>query len=199
MNEKQVRAFILFSDISGYGAFWRRISHLETELYPFQRQWRELVKDFREKTGYFVKRMGDGVLAIKEIRREENVSSEGVNFLNNSWVFTKDVYQLVENKSSPRPDGFRTRISLGYIVREPDDQLGWDYVGDKINLTEKMIHFYRSETMVCHESVKELFSEKQLSQNHFSFKKLIARERRSADIYSQDMKSLWTFKKNGKL
>lgn len=194
-SEKQVWVFVAFLDIRGFGAFVRRVSHYESEFLPYRRAWRDLIDKFEKRTGYFVKRLGDGVMIVREVDRE-NTSQASTEFLNNTWCLFKKSESLTKRKRSPRPEGVAIRNGFGIAWKEPCKQFGHDYVADKINLTEKTIHWNRTTCFAVHESFKEELTDYQCKKQGFRFKR-IERDKNLLDQgpYETDTKLLWEFRK----
>lgn len=170
-KEKLVSAFVAFVDIRGHGSFMRRLSDHQTEFLPFRRDWRKLIDKFEKKTGYFVKRLGDGIMIIKEVD-QRIISREAVDFTNNTWMLLMDGKRLIRKKHSPRPDGILLRKSFGSIWKEPCVQFKYDYVADKLNMTEKMIHWNKGVCIVLHESYVDKLNDSLSKKFGYVIKKL---------------------------
>lgn len=194
--EQQIKAMIIFVDIRGFGSFIRRVNYPVTEFLPFWRNWKEAIDKFQDETGYFVKRLGDGLMAVKEMP-DRNQSQVAADVIIKTWELANKLDKLISQKYTPRPDGIRIRETIGYVWKVLCRQYGWDYIGDKVNLTEKMVHRYEDELFVCDESVPEMFSKHQKREHGFKFTKLINSGNALDGIYQKDMSNLYSFKKSG--
>lgn len=196
MNEKEktVHCFIAFFDVRGFGSFDRRVTHAETEILPWRRQWRTLIEDFETKTDYLVKRLGDGTAIFHEVE-PARAGMEAPKFLKNCNRFLYDMKKICLEKRSPRPDGVRLRAAYGPIWREPCKQIGCDYFGYKVNLVERMIHQHKEECFNVHESIVEILTTYQKRKHGFKFLHVGIDNRAKADaIYTADLKLQWGFR-----
>lgn len=189
--EKEVFAYVFFVDISGFGSFLRRASHYKTEVIPFRRKWRQCVDKFEKDNGWYVKRLGDGVLLVWETHRS-NTHATAPEALNTVHTFLSEWKFIIDGKESPRPDGVRAAGVYGSIWKEPSTQFAHDYFGDKINLCEKMMKHHRGKCFLVHESLKELVTPTHRRINKFSFTLLPPDRRVNTDhAYIDDMSRLW--------
>lgn len=193
-DERLVRAIVVFGDIRGFRGYMRRISHPPTQFRPFWKDWDELVNEFEDRTGYFVKRLGDGFMAVEELEEGQEILPV-IELLNNALEIAKKATALINKKPSPRPDGFRIRAVCDYVFKVPSRQFRYDYVGDKVNFTETIMRHFKEKLFICHESVKELLTEKQIRASGFKFKKIKFTNGGTSDMYGPDMYALWELTK----
>lgn len=193
MDEKQIRSIVVFGDIIGFGSFMQRITNPDTEFRPFRREFDKAIKDFKKKTGYFVKRLGDGFMCVVElpVKGPDRQAMAAVDF---AWTLSRRISRLIAHKSTPRPDGFRSRMICGYVWRTVGDDNDTDYLGYLVNLCEKMLHTHKGVEFVCHESVRELIG-RLAKQRGYIFKKIFNMNAGTEEIYRQDLSLLWTITK----
>lgn len=194
-EDKLVHCFIAFFDIRGFGSFNRRVTDPILELIAWRKVYRKVIDDFESNTGFLVKRTGDGVAIFYEVNPVD-AWFDATLFLDKCWMFLMEMKDLRRKKVSPRYDGVRIRCSYGAVWREPCIQLGKDYYGDKINLTEKMIHQHKETCFLVTESLKELLRKSQSKKSGYKFQYVgLDRSVPCDPIYEPDMKLLWSFQK----
>jgi len=194
-DDRLVHCFIAFFDIRGFGRFERRVTDPKTELHPWRRQYRKIIDDFQKKTGYTVKRAGDGGC----IFFESNPVDAGIDapvFLNNCWELLMQLKELRRKKKNPRYDGDRLTASYGALWKEPCSQLGFDYYGFMANLTEKMLHQHKEICFRVTEKLVELLNDHQIKKNGYRFFLMGKDKRVPCDaIYEDDMNLQYSFQK----
>lgn len=191
MKEHEVFAYVFFVDMTGFGSFLRRSSHYETEVLPFRREWRDCVDNFEEKSGWFVKLIGDGVMLVWETDPNDTHVTAPESLLV-VHKFLSEWKHLIDKKTSPRPDGARAAGVYGSIWKEPSTQFKYDYFGDKINLCEKMTRHHPGRCFFVHESLKELVTPAHRRKNGFSFTRMEPDRRVHTDpVYAPDIERLW--------
>lgn len=196
MDEKQIRAVVVFGDIIGFGSFMQRITYPDSEFRPFIREFDGLINEFERETGYFVKRLGDGFMCVVEIELA-NEARQAMAVIGAVWKLAKRLSALIATKQTPRPEGFRSRVVCGYVWKTIGENNRADYLGYHVNLSEKMIHASKHVEFICHESIKELI-ERLARVKGFVFKKLSVTDEAHEEIYRQDMNLLWTLTKRKK-
>lgn len=192
-DERLVHCLIAFFDVKGFGSFDRRVTDPDTEILPWRRHYRNLIDAFEKKTGYFIKRTGDGIAIFLETD-ENDAWYDGAKFLENCFNFMETMKELNKKKRSPRPDGVRIRCVYGAVWKEPCRQLGKDYFGYKVNLTERMLHQHKESCFVIAESLKEQLKKAQCTKMGFCFKHIGIDSTAQVDsIYEADMRLQWLF------
>lgn len=194
IDEHQVRAIIVFGDIEGFGSFTQRITHPDTEFRPFVREFDTLIDKFADETGYFIKRLGDGFMCVVELPATE-AGKKAASIIDATWALVDRINRTIARMPSPRPEGFRSRMVCGYVWKTRRENDREDYLGYHVNLAAKIIKRDRGHVFVCHESVKELLSEKQIKESGYKFKKLVPSQEPPPGVYQQDINSLWTMTK----
>lgn len=189
-NERQVQIIAGFCDIRGFGNFLDRVSKPEAEFIPFWKSWKTVVDRFEKDSGYFVKRMGDGIFFAKELD-ETRASVEVIEVLRRIWIFTNRVHDLNESKKNPRPDGVRTVIVSDHAWKLPCIQFDYDYIGKRINMCEKVSHCYGLGLVTVHETVVDHLTPLQVENNRFDFSKI---EPKCERVNEQDIKALFNFR-----
>jgi hypothetical protein len=194
-TDELVHCFIAFFDIRGFGRFERRVTDPKTELHPWRKEWRKIIDDFRKRTGYTVKRAGDGGAVFFEALPSD-AGILVVEFLDNCWDLLMQFKALRRKKESPRYDGDRIGVSYGALWKEPCTQLGKDYYGYMANLTEKTIHQHKEVCFRVTEKCKELMTQYQRQKAGYRFKRMEIDHKVPCDpIYQADMELLWGFQK----
>ena len=190
-----VHCFIAFFDIRGFGRFERRVTDPKTELHPWRKKYRNIIDDFRKKTGYMVKRAGDGGCVFFETTPFD-AGIDAVKFLDDCWELLMQLKELRRKKQNPRYEGDRLTVSYGALWKEPCTQFGHDYYGFMANLTEKMLHQHKETCFRVTEKLKELLTEYQIQKNGYRFKHVGLDTRVPCDsIYEDDMKLQNSFQK----
>lgn len=195
MDEKQIRAIVVFGDIIGFGSFTQRITHADSEFRPFIRQFDGVIDEFEERTGYFVKRLGDGFMCVVELA-SLHPERQAMAVIDAIWILVRQLNTIITTKETPRPEGFRARVVCGYVWKTIRRNNREDYLGYHVNLSEKTLHTNKQVEFICHESVKELIQHLAKTKG-YAFKKL-ANLDGLEDIYKQDLNLLWTVTKGGK-
>lgn len=194
-EDEQVRCFIAFFDIRGFGSFERRVNDAKTELLPWRKQWRKIIDDFQKRTGYYEKRIGDGGMIVHETVVAD-AWYDVTKFLDNCWSLLMQFKALRRKKESPRYDGDIIRVSYGAIWREPSEQMGKDYYGFLANLTEQMIHQHKETCFVLTQGCVELVTKYNRKKSGYKFKLLCQDKNVLCDpIYADEMKHLYSFQK----
>jgi hypothetical protein len=171
VNEKQVMAIVFFVDIRGFKDFCDRINKADEEFLPFWRDWQALIDEFEDEDNGYVKRIGDGIMVVKEI--EAAPHKEISAMLNKLWKFLVKLLRLINKKMTPRPDGGRVRGGFGYVWQVPyKKDHGRDYVGSLINMIEKALRFRKELTFLLHVSAIERLPKAVNAKNGFSFQKI---------------------------
>lgn len=198
-NRKHV--LVAFGDISDFASWTRRGSNSPEEFKSFMVQvYREFIR-FRNGSGYFVKLIGDGLMAIKELAPKYSIS-DATSLLCHSYELTTSIEKIIEGTEYPRPNGFRIRIVAGYVWKltathtKNEKRKQTDYLGYSINLAARLLEVERKVPCLCHQSVKEILN---------GFKKPIIKFGKvkrppicPRGIDAEDLEALWSFEYTNK-
>jgi class 3 adenylate cyclase len=194
IRARRVKALVAFGDMADFGAWTRRGSNSPEEFRSFMvRLYQEFIK-FRNGNGYFVKLMGDGFMAVSEIKKDRD-QFEVHRFLDHSLELDAAVNQI-SGRTFPMPGAFRIRIVAGYVwrviaARPGETQLTQtDYLGYSVNLAARLLEVERETAILCHGSVKKILNGG--SNEDFVLKRMATHNRCPRGIDPEDLKTLWT-------
>lgn len=193
MERKRIIA--AFGDIRGFRKWILRANNSPENAGDLMEAIYLLFEDFTRRSGAYVKFMGDGFLAIIELRTGHNcgVARE---LLGDMHQLTADVVNLMK-PVYPRPDGFRVRVAAGHvwkrmtlkklhgkILRHPE------YIGYAVNMAQSLLYVYPEIECICHESIIELIGPK---KHGLLFTRLAPPKERRHGVDPQDFEGLWSF------
>ena len=194
VRAKRVRALVAFGDMADFGAWTRRGSNSPEEFRSFMVRLYEQFIKFRNGNGYFVKLMGDGFMAIREIKVGAG-GMEAHKFIDHTLDLRAAVDQMA-GKTFPMPGAFRIRIVAGHIWKVVAVRPGRtesaqiDYLGYSVNLAARLLEVEREKSIICHGSVKRILNGGDASGN-FTLERMVTRNRCPRGIDAEDLKALW--------
>jgi len=196
IRANRVKALVAFGDMSDFGAWTRRGSNSPEEFRAFMvRLYQEFIK-FRNGNGYFVKLMGDGFMAIREIRKGD-AGRTAQRFVLHSLDLCAAVNQI-GGSTFPAPGAFRVRIVAGHVWKlmaarqEKPDSAQTDYLGYTINLGARLLEIERDTAILCHGSVKKILNGWNGWKAEFRLGRVVTRSRCPRGIDPEDLKVLWS-------
>jgi len=191
IRASRVRAVVAFGDITAFGNWTRRGSNSPEEFRSFMvRLYRTFIR-FRNGNGYFVKLLGDGFMAVREVKKF-GAKREVQSFLEHALKLDSEIHQI-EKAIFPQPGTFRVRIVVGHvwkIVASHQDQEGsrqTDYLGYAVNLAARLLEVGKETGIICHESVKKILN----NDSGFVLERLSSPARCPRGVDPEDVKALW--------
>lgn len=195
IRARRVKALVAFGDMANFGAWTRRGSNSPEEFRAFMVDLYQEFMKFRNGNGYFVKLMGDGFMAIREVPRGR-ARKEAQHFILHSLDLCTAVNQI-GGLTFPTPGAFRIRIAAGHVWKliaarkEKPDSVQTDYLGYTINLGARLLEIERDTAILCHGSVKRILNGSNGSEAEFRLKRVATRNRCPRGIDPEDLKALW--------
>lgn len=193
IRARRVKALVAFGDMADFGAWTRRGSNSPEEFRSFMvRLYQEFIK-FRNGNGYFVKLMGDGFMAIREIK-SGIAKKETRRFIARSLDLDSAVNRIA-GKTFPVPGAFRIRIVAGHVWKVIAARLGTesvqtDYLGYPVNLAARLLEIEREMAIICHGSIKKILNGHN-TDGEFILKRIATRNRCPRGIDPEDLRALW--------
>lgn len=191
---------VAFGDISGFRD-WTKLPMVSSEKFArfMVRVYEEFI-NFRNGSGYFVKLMGDGFMAVRELTESpiEN-NSQVFEMLRHASELVLSVGRLIKNLSYPQPGGFRIRIVVGDVLRlealhaKEVGRAQMDYIGYPINLASTLLDIERDTPCICHETVREIAVRRPRPSAKIKFDRLPKPAYCPRGIEQEDLAALWTF------
>lgn len=190
---------VAFGDISDFASWTRRGSNSPEEFKSFMIQvYREFIR-FRNGSGYFVKLIGDGLMAIKELS-PKNAFSDTMAILRHSCELDESITRIIAKTHYPRPNGFRIRIVAGHVWKltathtKNEKRKQTDYLGYSINLASRLLEVERAIPCLCHQSVKETIDREEHLGRKIKLLKVKKPTHCPRGVDVEDMEALWSFR-----
>lgn len=191
---QRVHVIAAFGDMSGFGSYTQRITDDQTQIIPFLEAYDAIVADFKKRHTYFVKHTGDGFLCLAILSHRHAAATAA--FLNDLWIVSKRINQMLKRTKYPRPMGFRIRVAAGHVYcSRVDGQI--DFRGYHINLASEMLEVEKKKGFLIHETAKQLMTSKIIKRAGLRLSHVTAPlMRRVPDgIYREDMSVLYSLSK----
>ena len=190
---------VAFGDISDFASWTKRGSNSPEEFKSFMIQvYREFIR-FRNGSGYFVKLIGDGLMAIKELS-PKNAVSDTIAILQHSCKLADSINKTIAKTRYPRPNGFRIRIVAGHVWKltathtKDEKRKQTDYLGYSINLASRLLEVDRAIPCLCHQSVNETIDREDHLGLKIKFMKVKKPTHCPRGVDVEDMEALWSFR-----
>ena len=170
---EKVRIIVLFGDISGFTAFCDAVTNDEVEYDPFMEKFDRLIEKAERETGYSFTDTGDGFMCTIDLPSGHSCTTV-IKALVDLWALLKRIQRLIDTKKEldpPAPDGFRIVGTAGYVKRKIKADGRVIHRGKYINKAHNYLDQARDKGFVCHDSLKNLISEKQAKKHGFKFTK----------------------------
>ncbi len=161
-----------------------------------------------QKSADGFKTLGDGFMAVFEVKRRINP----VSILNNSLECCRAINHLIDESLTPRPYGFRIRISEGDGLKFQEFRIdkslchqtgspcpgfiSHDYISYYINMTKELLSVDEHVPVIVHQNFKELLNGK-IKRSGIKFRKLKRPDIKKTDIFKEDLEMLWIAEKKG--
>lgn len=189
----KVRIIVVFGDIAGFTGFYDSVTNDEKELIPFLDEFDELVDTAQKKARYEFTDTGDGFMCLVDVNHQEQKGKIVTNLLKHFWELWKSISQLIEEKEPPKPEGFRIRLACGYVLRKIKKNGVVIHRGRHINMAHNLLDAAKGVGVLCHDSFKQLLTEKQIEENNFVFKRISPPKKGFNSVTPKDASSLWSF------
>lgn len=198
---RRVPCLVVFGDTTGFSTFTRR--SLETPKVVSRyclNIYNEFFR-FQRSTNGSMKLRGDGFLCVHPIvARKRKALTNYV--LMQSIKLQQDLDHIINKMNYPKPNGFRIRLSAGFVWRMTVKFDGKsncqilncahnhfeDWIGYPLILAERMLKMDRDTALVCCQAVREAAGD-----SNFDFKKLPIERRRPRGVFVEDVQDLYTF------
>lgn len=189
---RNIRAVVAFGDMIGSSTWFQRVNNQGLEYRILMDKMDDAISNLKKSENYFLKRLGDGYMIILNL---DHASSLQVSeFLLVIWEFKNKMTQWIKEHPNPRPEGFRVRVSCGYMEEKLHLDKDTDYRGYHIGMTAKLLRVDKSIPFICHASIKEILFPIHIKKFGFKFTKITKPKTALEGIFEADMKELWEFK-----
>lgn len=173
-KSEKVRIMVAFGDISGFTSFCDAVTNDEVEYDPFMDKFDRLLEKAERDTGYSFTDTGDGFMCIIDLPVNHGctMAIEALKYL---WILLKKIQHLIETKKEldpPAPEGFRIVGTAGYVKRKIKRDGRIIHRGKYINKAHNYLDQARGKGFVCHDSLKNLISDRQAKKNGLQFTRL---------------------------
>jgi len=162
------RVIVAFGDILGFGSWTRRAVNTPEESHELIDQIYDEFENHAEVCGCHIKFLGDGIMSLREMdenkTRDDNLKMI-INFVADAYVLASKVQKIITGYY-PRPEGFRLRITMGYVWKrqiKSTKRHAPEYIGYIVNLAQRLLEVSPTTLCVCHESVMEVLKNKKLA------------------------------------
>ncbi len=154
---------------------------------------------FRNGSGYFVKILGDGLMAVQEMPDAKVRATLAEKMLIDCADLSAEVEAMIGKASYPRPIGFRLRVVAGDVLKlvATDLKNGGhqqvDYDDYPVTLTHSLLQIEKSHPLICHESVKELLAGAGM-KGRILLSRISKPNQSLTDVADEDLNALWSFR-----
>ncbi len=191
-SSRNIRAAIAYGDLTGSLVWSQRINNQGREYRRLMDRLDGLITDLKKIPGWFVKRLGDGFLAV--VHANGFGSLELCELLVVLWNFKQTANAAIRAMPVPRPGIYRIRIVFGYVEEKYHVDGDTDYRGYNPGMAAKLLRVYKDVDFVCHQSVKETLTIHHTRKHRFKFKKLSIPKIIPSGVFKEDAESLWSFR-----
>lgn len=160
----RVFAAVAFGDITRFQE-WTNHPFTSVEKHTrFMVQLYEEFLKFRNGSGYFVKLLADGLMAVKELPEADDRKQLVGKMLVDTLELVDSVNRLIGRSPSHRPGLFRVRHAAGDVLRleatHPTDSARRqiDYTGYPVNLPHGLLEVEKDIPCICHVSSWEILA-----------------------------------------
>lgn len=197
------RVLVAFGDILGFGTWTKRAVHSPEDLHDLINFVYDEFELFTEESGWYVKFLGDGIMVVRELSNGHNCGIT-VEFMKRCYEFSVRVHEGILS-SYPRPDGFRLRMTAGYVWKRRSVQRSRtgrrafpEYIGYPVNLAQRLLEVSPETLCICHDTVRAIVGERKMG---IRFERMENRKEILRGVDPEDVQGLWSFMKeegNGK-
>lgn len=197
---KRTFGIVLFGDITRYKAWTNHpFTSVEKRTRFMVRLYDEFLR-FRNGSGYFVKLLADGLMAVKELPETQDRKDQILKMLVSASKLVVSVNKLIKQQEYPRPDGFRIRLAAGdllkLIAQHPTDKtrVQIDYSEYPVDLAHSLLQVRKEIPCICHVSVREQVGRDIPGHSAVEFEPVEETQFCPEGINPQDLKVLSTFR-----
>ncbi len=183
---KRVFVMVAFGDVRGSGAFMQQSEDGDPTFDRFWDEYDAILRPLMKTSDHF-KDLGDGFMSVVELPATGHRCQAAILFLSRLYRVGKQMERIIRDKKYPRPDGFRIRVTCGFVTKRPNG----DVRGRCVNLASKALSFGKTELFIIHEKFKELMNDKQMRHAGFTCERLPKTPRMIPDGYKRDLMALW--------
>lgn len=188
----------VFGDVRGFRKWILRANNAPENAGELMNKIYVHFEGFSQRSGAYIKFMGDGFLVILELKNGHNCGTT-LSLLQEMLDLTKNIVESMRGYY-PRPDGFRVRIAAGHVwkrmtmswhhprgrlIRQPE------FIGYAVNMAQSLLYVYPEIECICHESIIEIVGAK---KNGLVFERLEPPKERRHGVDPQDFEGLWSFR-----
>ncbi|MCG3204838.1 MAG: hypothetical protein KCHDKBKB_01555 [Elusimicrobia bacterium] len=154
---------------------------------------------FRNGSGYFVKLLADGLMAVLELPQEKKATSV-VEMLDHADKLVRSVQSLIKHLNYPRPDGFRIRVAAGDVLKleasHPLDKtkIQVDYSEYAVDIAFGLLGVEKESPRICHETVREIVGADTKARARVKFEKIKRPAVCPEGIDPEDLDALWSYR-----
>ncbi len=189
------KIIVAFGDIISFSTWLKRPTLTQTALRNAMTDIYAEFSTLRLDKSYFAKLLGDGVMFVKELSDDATAPEVAEIFLRDTLELIKRMRSLILQWPSPRPGGFRARITLGEVCRlrvynpKNPNRFRLDYIGYPVNLASRLLEVSPETPLIFSEPVKELLGGKLCDSARMVRLEPPAAAPKGVD--SEDIKTLW--------
>lgn len=196
---KRVFALVLFGDTTQFRR-WRSRPFLSSEKHArFMIALYDTFIRFRNGSGYFVKLLADGLMAVLELPQEKRAASV-VEMLLHADKLVRSVQSVIKHLNYPRPDGFRIRVAAGDVLKleasHPLDKskIQVDYSEYAVDIAFGLLGVEKELSQLCHETVREIVGSDSKARGRVKFDKVKRPAVCPEGIDPEDLDALWSYR-----
>jgi class 3 adenylate cyclase len=154
---------------------------------------------FRNGSGYFVKLLADGLMAVVELPQERKAMLV-VEMLDHADKLVRSVQSVIKHLNYPRPDGFRIRVAAGDVLKleasHPLDKtkIQVDYSEYAVDIAFGLLGVEKDSPCICHETVREIVESDSEARALVKFEKVKRPAVCPEGIDPEDLDALWSYR-----
>lgn len=155
---------------------------------------------FRNGSGYFVKLLADGLMAVLELPEQNHKARAVLQMMIHADELVRSVRSVIKHLNYPRPDGFRIRIAAGDVLKleasHPLDKtkIQVDYSEYAVDIAFGLLGVEKELPSICHETVREIIEADLKGRRLVKFKKVKRPAVCPEGIDPEDLDALWTYR-----
>lgn len=197
---KRVFALVLFGDTTRFRR-WRSRPFLSSEKHArFMIALYDTFIRFRNGSGYFVKLLADGLMAVLELPLERRKAESVIEMLAHADQLIRSVQAVIKQLNYPRPDGFRIRVAAGDVLKleasHPLDKtkIQVDYSEYAVDIAFGLLAVEKEVPLICHETVREIVEADSMNGERVKFEKVKRPSVCPEGIDPEDLDALWSYR-----
>lgn len=194
------RVLVAIGDVLGFGTWTKRAANAPEDIRDLVDSIYAEFEKFAGTSDCYIKFLGDGLLAIREIGNGHNCGITA-EFMKCCHDFSVKINELIAS-SYPRPEGFRLRMTAGYVWKRKIVRRSItgrrafpEYIGYPVNLAQRLLDVSPETFCICHDSVRAIVGEKKLG---IKFEHMGPRKENLRGVDHEDVQCLWSFMREEK-